>query len=76
MLCGEGQGEKHFRYIRVGEVVLFLEPGTPRGKWPLARILQVYPGKDGNVRVVDILVRGKTYRRPINVLVPLEVDSE
>ncbi|XP_065177011.1 uncharacterized protein LOC135806713 [Sycon ciliatum] len=64
------------RNVRVGEVVLFLEPGTPRGKWPLARILQVYPGKDGNVRVVDILVRGKTYRRPINVLVPLEVDSE
>ena len=27
---------------------------TPRGKWPLGRIVKVYPGKDSKVRVVDV----------------------
>ena len=50
-----------------------LEPGSPRGLWPLGKIAQVYPGIDGKVRVVDVVVRGKIYRRPITVLVPLDV---
>ena len=29
---------------------------TPRGKWPLGRIVKVFPGKDDRVRVVDVQV--------------------
>ncbi len=41
--------------LRVGDVVAFLHP-TCRGRWPLARITEVYPGKDGRVRSVELLL--------------------
>ena len=31
------------RDVQVGEVVLVISPDTPRGKWPLGRVLEVYP---------------------------------
>ena len=62
------------RNIAVGDVVLCMDPDTPRGRWPLGRITEVHPGVDGNVRVVTLQVKGKTYKRPITRLVPLEVE--
>ena len=62
------------RNIAVGDVVLAMTPDTPRGRWPLARESEVYPGPDGLVRVVDVVVNKKTYRRAITSLVPLEVE--
>ncbi len=41
------------RDLRVGDVVVFLLPSAAK-KWPLALIHQVFPGKDGRVRVVDL----------------------
>ena len=46
---------------------------TPRGRWPLGRVLNVFPGQDGVVRVVDVKVRGKVYRRPAHNLIALPV---
>ena len=60
------------RDLKIGEVVMYMEPHAPRGAWPLGRVTNVHPGPDGRVRVVDIAVKGREYRRPINVLVPLE----
>ena len=45
---------------------------TPRGKWPLGRVVKVFPGKDDRVRVVDVQVGKSVYRRPIVKLCPLE----
>lgn len=39
--------------------------------WPMARIVKVYPGKDGHVRAVDVVAQGKVYRRPVHKLVHL-----
>ncbi len=39
--------------------------------WPMGRIQRVYPGPDKRVRAVDILIAGKSYRRPIHKLVKL-----
>ncbi|KAK2166721.1 hypothetical protein LSH36_36g04018 [Paralvinella palmiformis] len=36
--------------------MLVLSPDTPRGKWPLGRVKEVHPGKDGNVRAVVVKV--------------------
>ena len=51
--------------------MLVLEPNLPRGKWPLGRIADTYPGKDGHSRVVKVQCGEKTVVRPIHKLVPL-----
>ncbi|XP_065182304.1 uncharacterized protein LOC135813015 [Sycon ciliatum] len=60
--------------IAVDEVVLCIEPDTPRGSWPLGRVRRVFPGPDSCVRVVDVEIRGKIYRRAIQRLIPLPVE--
>ncbi|XP_065222567.1 uncharacterized protein LOC135847089 [Planococcus citri] len=64
------------RSYNVGDIVLLKETTTPL-TWPLARIIQVYPGADGIVRSVDVFTRGgTTYRRPVVKLIPLvDVDE-
>ena len=54
--------------LKVGDVVLYLEENGTRGKFPLARVLKVYPSVDGNVRQVDIEMDKKTYRRAVTKL--------
>ena len=60
--------------LTVGDVVLVVSPDTARGEWPLARVVEVYPGSDGHVRVVKIKVRGKYLTRPITRL--CRIDAE
>ena len=60
--------------INPGDVVLVVSPNTPRGQWPLGRILEVYPGRDGHVRSVRLQVGDKQYLRPIVKVCPLELD--
>ena len=55
------------------DVVLVVDPGNPRGHWPLGRIQEVFPGPDGKVRVVRVRTGGKDYVRPITKLCPLEL---
>ena len=38
------------RDLKVGEVVLVIQPDTPRGRWPLGRIVEVHSGRDGRTR--------------------------
>ena len=40
--------------------MLVMSPDSPRGHWPLGRIIKVYHGKDGHVRVVKVQVGKKT----------------
>ena len=63
------QEQKNFQ---VGDVVLLVSADTPRGSWPLGKIVQVFPGNDGKIRVVDVKVGNKTLRRPIVKLVLLQ----
>ena len=37
--------------LKPGEVVLVINLNLPRGHWPLGRIIEGFPGKDGHVRV-------------------------
>ena len=57
--------------LKNGDIVLVLGPNLPRGKWPLVRIVDTYPGKDGHSRVVRVQSGDKTVVRPIHKLVPL-----
>ncbi|XP_049879668.1 uncharacterized protein LOC126376385 [Pectinophora gossypiella] len=42
------------RQLQVGDLVLIVDPTSPRNVWPRGRIQKVMPGKDGRVRVVEI----------------------
>ena len=58
----------------VGDIVLIRdEPLVPRLQWPLARVVQLYPGSDGNVRSVDVRTSKGIVCRPIQKLHRLEV---
>ena len=56
--------------------MLIAEPKANRGKWLLGRILEVYPGSDGLVRVIKVKSKGKEYFRPIHRLCLLEYVAE
>jgi hypothetical protein len=58
--------------LKVGDIALVMDPQTPRGKWPLGRIIETFPGNDGHVRVVKVQIGQSTYTRPIHRLCPLE----
>jgi len=54
-------------------VVLIVSPDTPRGQWPLGRVIEVHPGEDGRVRVAKIQVGRNVITRSVSKLCPLEV---
>ena len=56
------------RNIRPGDLVVIREDSPISTKWPLARVVEVYPGKDNLVRVATIKTAHGTYTRPVNKL--------
>ena len=60
--------------VVVGDIVLIRdEPLVSRLQWPLAKVVQVYPGGDGKVRRVDVRTAKGVVCRPIQRLHKLEV---
>jgi len=49
---------------------------TKRIEWPLGRVIELFPGKDGIVRVVRLLTAKGRLVRPVQKLCYLEVDSD
>ena len=62
--------------IKQGDVVLAIMPDTPRGHWPLGRIIETTRGRDGHVRVVKVQVGKNVYSRPISKICPLEFGKQ
>ncbi|XP_044176724.1 uncharacterized protein LOC122959469 [Acropora millepora] len=60
--------------LTVGDVVLPIHPDASRGRWPLGRIVEVYPGRDGHTRVAKVACGVKTVVRPIHKLIPLGIN--
>ncbi|KIH55681.1 hypothetical protein ANCDUO_14154, partial [Ancylostoma duodenale] len=63
------------REVREGEVVLLTDPFQKRNHWKLARISKLIPSSDGAAREVEVYCNKKTLRRPINQLIPLELEG-
>ena len=63
------------RVPRVGEIVLLGSDNTKRLNWPLARVINVIPGKDNKVRVVRLKTALGELVRPIQRVYPLEISS-
>ena len=60
--------------MRIGELILVVEKGVPRGLWPLGRVTKVNTGRDGLTRSVEVKTRTSTFCRPVTGLVRLECD--
>lgn len=64
------------RSIQIGDVVLIDDPAPSRSYWPMARVESFCgrEGSDGRRRTCLIkLTNGKTLRRPIQLLYPLNL---
>ena len=63
------------RDVQVGEVVLVEMPNQKRLNWPLGKIVENFPGKDGFVRLVKVKTKNGEFLRPVQRLYFLEVQS-
>ena len=61
--------------LQVGDVVLVSEDNVCRGKWPLARVAEVHPGRDGLVRTATVRTEKSVLNRPVQRLHRLEIAS-
>ncbi len=58
--------------LQVDDIVLIKEDGlVSNSHWPMGKIVRIYPGKDGHVRVVAIKTKTGTYKRPTAKIVRL-----
>ena len=60
--------------LRVNDIVWILKDMTPRGIWPLGRVLEVYPGRDGQHRVVKVKTAYGTYVCSVSALARVLAD--
>ena len=58
--------------LRKDDVVIIVDPNARRAEWPLGRITEIFPEKDGLVRVVRVNTKDGEYLRPVHRLCPLE----
>lgn len=54
--------------VKVGTLVLISDDNTPPLKWPIGRVHELHPGKDGVVRVVSVKFNKGIFKRPITKL--------
>ncbi len=62
--------------LRVNDLVYVKDETLATFRWPLAKVVAVYPGSDDRIRAVDIQCGGKIYKRAIHRLVKLHLEDE
>ncbi|XP_058980683.1 uncharacterized protein LOC131803411 [Musca domestica] len=63
------------REVDRGDLVVVRQENLPPTSWKLGRVINVYPGVDGHVRVVDVRTTNGVVKRPIAKLVILTDQS-
>jgi Family of unknown function (DUF5641) len=59
--------------VKIDDLVLIVDPDMPRNTWKRGIISSVFPGRDGQVRVVDVKTADSLYRRPVAKICILDV---
>ena len=61
------------RAIEVGKLCLVYEPNVKPAQYQLARVVKIYPGRDGKIRQVDLSCGNNTkdFTRHIRAIIPL-----
>ncbi|GFT48723.1 uncharacterized protein NPIL_309081 [Nephila pilipes] len=68
--------EKQSRNPQIGEIVLIGEDNKKRLFWPLAKIIELIPGRDGKICTVKLKTQHGTVLRPIQRIYSLEIYSK
>ncbi|GFW58312.1 integrase catalytic domain-containing protein [Trichonephila clavipes] len=61
------QNDNRVREPRIGEMVLIGNDNKKRLSWPIAKIIELIPGRDGEIRTVRLKTQHGTVIRPVNV---------
>lgn len=61
--------------LKIGDMVILKEDNVPPGAWPIARVIETYPGTDDMVRTVKIRTPRNDYVRPICKLIKLPFEE-
>lgn len=62
--------------LKIGDIGLAISPDCPRAHWPLGRVLEVFLGQNGRVRLSMIQNGWNTVMRPASKCVLLESNKE
>jgi hypothetical protein len=60
--------------LAVNDIVLIINPDSPRGHWPIGRVLETIMSQDGVVRAARVKTSTGEYLRPAAKLCLLEKD--
>ena len=56
--------------------MLIVDDNAPRRQWILGRVVEVFPGRDEQIRTEEVCAKGTTYKRPVTKLCfPLSEDE-
>ena len=61
--------------IKSGDLVLYDDGASKRSNWPLGRVVETFPGRDGLIRSATIKTAKGETRRPVQKLVRLEISG-
>lgn len=62
--------------VEIGAVIIMIDDKFPRSCWMKGIVTQVFPGKDGQVRVVDIRTINGIFKRPVSKIIVLDVTKD
>lgn len=60
--------QKKRRCLNVGDIVTIMYASAPRGSWPLARVFEVFPDRQGLVHSVNLQTKANIVERPVTKL--------
>ena len=72
LLIFQNKWTKHRKNMKIGDIVIIEEDNIERSKWPLARVIKLFYGKDGAVSLVQLKTKDSTFHRPAAKLCVLE----
>lgn len=58
------------RRVKLGEIVLVGNDNDKRMDWPIGQIVKIFPGKDADVRLVQVRTSGGQMLRPVQRIFP------
>ncbi|KAG5879367.1 hypothetical protein JTB14_016520 [Gonioctena quinquepunctata] len=63
--------------IQKNDIVIIVDSHGLRNTWPKGRVINLYPGKDNRIRIVDVqLANGTILRRPVSRLCVLDIQRK